>query len=99
MVAPLTDLLKKNKALEWDERCQQAFKDLKKVVIEESVLALPDHTKVFKVHTDASHFTIGGVLMQERHPIAFESRKLIDTEMRYTVQEKEMTAIVHCLRT
>ncbi|RVW88339.1 Transposon Ty3-I Gag-Pol polyprotein [Vitis vinifera] len=28
--APLTDLLKKNKAWEWDERCQQAFEDLKK---------------------------------------------------------------------
>ncbi|KAL6334692.1 hypothetical protein AAG906_021249 [Vitis piasezkii] len=33
--APLTDLLKKNKAWEWDERCQQAFEDLKKVRIEE----------------------------------------------------------------
>ena len=88
MVAPLTDLLKKNKALEWDERCQQAFKDLKKVVIEESVLALPDHTKVFEVHTNASDFAIGGVLMQDRHLIAFESRNLNDTERRYTVQEK-----------
>ncbi|CAA0835666.1 Unknown protein [Striga hermonthica] len=48
--------------------------------------------------TDASDFAIGGVLMQERHPIAFESRKLNDTERRYTVQEKEMTAIIHCLR-
>ena len=45
--APLTDLLKKNKAWEWDERCQQAFEDLKRVVTEEPVLALPDHTKVF----------------------------------------------------
>ncbi|RVX00157.1 Retrovirus-related Pol polyprotein from transposon 297 [Vitis vinifera] len=89
----------KNKAWEWDERCQQAFEDLKKAVTEEPVLALPDHTKVFEVHTDASDFAIGGVLMQERHPIAFESRKLNDAERRYTVQEKEMTAIVHCLRT
>ncbi|RVW76807.1 Transposon Ty3-I Gag-Pol polyprotein [Vitis vinifera] len=63
--APLTDLLKKNKAWEWDERCQQAFEDLKKAVTEEPVLALPDHTKVFEVHTDASDFAIGGVLMQE----------------------------------
>ncbi|RVW74337.1 Retrovirus-related Pol polyprotein from transposon 17.6 [Vitis vinifera] len=97
--APLTDLLKKNKAWEWDERCQQAFENLKKAVTEELVLALPDHTKVFEVHTDASDFVIGGVLMQDRHPIAFESRKLNDTERRYTVQEKEMTAIIHCLRT
>ncbi|RVW63223.1 Transposon Tf2-2 polyprotein [Vitis vinifera] len=88
-----------NKAWEWDGRCQQAFEDLKKAVTEEPVLALPDHTKVFEVHTDASDFAIGGVLMQERHSIAFESRKLNDAERRYTVQEKEMTAIVHCLRT
>ena len=63
------------------------------------MLALPDHTKVFEVHTDVSDFAIGGVLMQERHLIAFESRKLNDAERRYTVQEKEMTAIVHCLHT
>lgn len=37
--------------------------------------------------------------MQDRHPIAFESRKLNETEWRYTVQKKEMTVIVHCLRT
>ena len=49
------------------------------------MLALPDHTKVFKVHTDALDFATGGVLMQERHPIAFESRKLNDAERRYMV--------------
>jgi hypothetical protein len=37
--------------------------------------------------------------MQDGHPIAYESRKLNDTERRYMVQEKEMTAVVHCLRT
>lgn len=41
---------------------------------------------------------IGGVLMQEGHPITYESCKLNDTERKYTVQEKEMTAIVYCLR-
>jgi hypothetical protein len=96
---PLTDLLKKNKAWEWSKKCQEAFEDLKKAVTEEPVLGLPDHTKPYEIHTDASDFAIGGVLMQEGHPIAYESRKLNDTERRYTVQEKEMTAIIHCLRT
>ena len=63
--APLTDLLKKNKARECDKRCQQAFEDLKKVMTEEPMLALPDHTKVFEMHIDASNFTIKGVLMQD----------------------------------
>ena len=30
--------------------------------------------------------------------MAYESRKLKDTERRYTVQEKEMIVVVHCLR-
>ena len=99
IAAPLTDLLKKNKTWEWTDRCQQAFEDLKKALMEEPVLRLPDLSKPFEVHTDASDFAIGGVLMQEGHPIAFESRKLNDTERRYSAHEKEMTAVVHCLRT
>ncbi|KAK2977406.1 hypothetical protein RJ640_009957 [Escallonia rubra] len=97
--APLTDLLKKGKTWEWSKRCQSAFEGLKEAVTEEPVLALPDHTKVFELQMDASNFTIGGVLMQEGHLITIESRKLNDNERRYTVQEKEMTAVVHCLRT
>ncbi|KAL5753956.1 hypothetical protein ACOSP7_022176 [Xanthoceras sorbifolium] len=97
--APLTDLLKKNKAWEWSSECQEAFEGLKKAVTEEPVLSLPDYSKPYEVQTDASDFSIGGVLMQDGHPIAFESRKLNDTERRYTVQEKEMTAVVHCLCT
>ena len=36
--------------------------------------------------------------MQEGHPIAFESRKFSPTEMRYTVTELELLAVVHALR-
>ncbi|WKA11506.1 hypothetical protein VitviT2T_028999 [Vitis vinifera] len=51
------------------------------------VLAFPDHAKPFEVHTDASDYAIGGVLMQARgHPIAYKSRKLNDTERKYKVQ-------------
>ena len=37
--------------------------------------------------------------MQEGHPIAFESTKLNEVERRYSAHEKEMTVVVHCLRT
>ncbi|KAL6349642.1 hypothetical protein AAG906_041048 [Vitis piasezkii] len=50
------------------------------------MLALPDHTKVFEVHTDASDFAIEGVLMQDRHPIAFENHKLNDTERHFLAE-------------
>nr|GEU57083.1 hypothetical protein [Tanacetum cinerariifolium] len=38
----LTDLLKKNQAWIWDKECQVAFESLKKAVMEEPVLRLPD---------------------------------------------------------
>ncbi|KAJ4972425.1 hypothetical protein NE237_005524 [Protea cynaroides] len=97
--APLTDLLKKNTAWQWSDACQNAFEELKEAVTEDPVLALPDYGKTFEVHTDASDFAIGGVLMQKGHSIAYESRKLNETERRYTVHDKEMTAVIHCLRT
>ncbi|GKF43256.1 putative mitochondrial protein, partial [Tanacetum coccineum] len=58
----LTDLLKKNKAWIWDKECQAAFESLKKAVMEEPVLRLPDVTMPFELHMDASYFAIGGVL-------------------------------------
>ncbi|CAM8999173.1 unnamed protein product [Rhodiola kirilowii] len=81
--ASLTDLLKKAKGWAWTKQCQDAFDSLKRVICEEPVLRLADHTKPFELHTDASDFAIGGVLMQDGHPIAYESRKLNDTERRY----------------
>ena len=99
IAAPLTELLKKDKAWDWNTKCQEAFEGLKKAMASEPVLVLPDHTKPFEIYTDASDVAIGGVLMQEGHPVAYESRKLNETEQRYTVHEKEMTAVVHCLRT
>lgn len=47
---------------------------------------------------DACDFAIGGVLLQDGHPIACESWKLKEVEKHYIVQEKEMTIVVHCFR-
>ena len=70
---PLTDLLKKNRTWHWSEECQHAFEELKKTIFENPVLVLSDHTKPFEIHTNASDFAIGGVVMQKGHPIAFKS--------------------------
>jgi hypothetical protein len=41
--------------------------------------------------------TIGAILMQNRHPLAYESRKLRGPELLYTIYDKEMLAIMHAL--
>ncbi|KAH6817610.1 hypothetical protein C2S51_001213 [Perilla frutescens var. frutescens] len=83
---------------EWTPQAQSAFEKLKKAIMSDPVLAFPDLTKPFVVETDASEFALGGVLTQGAHPVAFESRKLKDVERHYPVHEKELLAIVHCLR-
>jgi len=97
--APLIDLLKSRRCWIRSQICQQAFDALKKSITKERVLSLPDLEKPFKLHTDAFDFAISGVLMQDGHLVAFKSRKLNDTKKRHTVQEKEMTVVVHCPRT
>ena len=61
------------------------FDELKTAMMKGPVLALLDISKPFEVQTDASNFALGGVLLQEGHSIAFESRKLCEAEMQYTI--------------
>jgi hypothetical protein len=59
-----------------------AFEDLKEKLSSALVLKYPNFTKLFKVHIDASDFTIERVFMQEKHLIAFEIKKLCGTQLQ-----------------
>jgi hypothetical protein len=100
IAAPLTNLLKKFVVTyEWEEACNEAFETLKGILVKALVLKLPDFDKDFEIHSDASDFAIGGILVQEGRLVAFESKKLSETERRWPTHEKEMWAVMHCLKT
>jgi len=40
------------------------FEALKGILVKAPMLKLPDFDKDFEIHSDASHFAIGGVLVQ-----------------------------------
>jgi hypothetical protein len=81
ITGPLTNLLKKSAiTYDWDEACEETFGTLKGILVKAPVLKLPDFDKDFEIHSDASNFAIGGVLVQEGRPVAFESKKLSETE-------------------
>ena len=54
---------------------------LKQIMSSTPILETPDFSKPFVIECDASRFGIGAMLMQEGHPITFESRKLNKREL------------------
>ncbi|GJT68047.1 putative mitochondrial protein [Tanacetum coccineum] len=93
---PLTTLLKKN-AFKWYANAQTAFEDLKKAMISAPVLQMPDFYYVFVVETDASGLSIGVVLQQNGHPIAFISKTLSPKHQSLSTYEKEFLAVIQAL--
>src|SRR5712671_1998107 len=75
------------------------------------VLAQPNYNKPFVVHTDASAYGVGAILLQEGeippnvktskpllHPIAYYSATFIQAERNYDIYERELLAVVKALK-
>ena len=59
------------------------------------VLARYNKNKDITIQCDASGYALGGVLLQEGHPVAYTSTALTPMEKKYAQSEKETLAIVH----
>ena len=97
IVAPLTDLLKKD-AFEWNEKANLAFHNLKKVVSHPPFLVLPDFSQPFLVECDALSYGIGAVSMQASRPIAFHSQALKGKSIHLSTYEKELLALAKAVK-
>ena len=104
IAAPLTDRLKNKEPnqVRWDETEERAFHALKLKLCNFPILRLPDLTKKFVLRTDASDTGVGAVLLQEheneKFPVSYASRKLLDREKSYSVIEKECLAIIWAIQ-
>ncbi|XP_052723098.1 uncharacterized protein LOC128193518 [Vigna angularis] len=76
IVAPLTQLTRKDQPFAWTDLCEERFQELKVKLTSAPVLILPDTSKPFEVYCDASHQGLGCVLMQDRRAVAYASRQL-----------------------
>ena len=67
------------------------------------VLVAPDLDKEFRVETDASNYATRGVLSVKssdgmQRPVAFISKSLSNIERNYEIHDKEILALVRCLK-
>ena len=98
ILAPLTALTSSTTKWRWTEVEEKAFQEMKRVMARETLLAFPDFSKQFVIHTDASKTQLGSVISQEGKPIAFYLRKLNPAQTRYTTTERELLSIVETLK-
>uniref|UniRef100_A0A1B0EZ71 RNA-directed DNA polymerase n=1 Tax=Phlebotomus papatasi TaxID=29031 RepID=A0A1B0EZ71_PHLPP len=62
---PLTDLLKGSpRGIVWNDKAEQSFTELKKLLTSAPILKLPDYSQPFTVRSYASDVGAGGILLQ-----------------------------------
>lgn len=96
--APLTSLLKANKAFDWTKDSTIAFNRLREALIFAPVLALPNFNLPFMIETDAFRSGIGAVLMQMSHPLACISKVLSPRHQALSVYDRESFAILFAIK-
>jgi hypothetical protein len=101
----LSELTKKNVEFKWEPRHQDAFDKIKLLVKNTPICKLIeyDNPNPIIVVADASNRAVGGYYGQGKDyttmiPAGFHSRALNHTEKSYPTHNKEMLAIIDCLK-
>ena len=82
----------------WNDALESSFKELNCMISDDTLLSYPDWTIPFTVHTDDSDKQLGAVISLNKESIALFSRILIKPQRNHTTTEKEIIAIVECLK-
>ena len=102
-IYPMQRLMRnKGRKFTWTDEAQVSFENIKRELCEAPVLGMPTEKGMFVLDTDASVVAISGILHQEQEwngrtvlrPIAYGSKVLSDTEMKYGAPKAEMFAVI-----
>ncbi|KAL7634312.1 UNVERIFIED_CONTAM: hypothetical protein RMT77_014689 [Armadillidium vulgare] len=88
------------KTVSWNEKCQNAFDQLKQALVDPILLGFPDYSaeaSPMELHVDASDIGAGASLSQKQNgvqrPIAYISTTFNGAQKNYSTIDKELTAL------
>jgi hypothetical protein len=104
-VAPLHAMIVQSKGkshpIKWTPKAEAAFIEIKNRINDSPLLYFDDDSEPITLMTDASDYGIGGHLFQTikgiQRTIAFVSKSFTETQLRWSVIQKEAYAIFYCV--
>ena len=98
LLIPIYDLTKKRNQFKWTHVQQQAFDQIKELLISPPILRMPKGNGFIRLESDTSRDATGGVLYQWQDDewvlIGYHSKRLPDAVRNYSVSELELTGLV-----
>ena len=103
LIEPLNKLTRKGVQWRWQKEQDQAFRKLKQILVEDTVLAHFDPSIRIGISCDASDTGIGAVLLHRykdgsERPIQNASKTLTQSQRAYSQIQKEALAIIFALK-
>jgi hypothetical protein len=103
IIKHITCMLRRGNKIKWNPEARNSFEDIKVALTKYPVLASLYFTKYFILFSFTSEHTIVDVLLQKDNqdfekPIAYFSRMLRDSPLRYEIMEKQEYALVKSLK-
>lgn len=104
-LAQLTSAKRSKRKLDfsWPDECNSSFDQTKKMLSDATLLVHPNNDAEYSITTDASNIAVGAVLQQRVEksnwqPLAFFSRKLTETETRYSAFDRELLGVYSAVK-
>ena len=98
LLIPIYDLQKKAKKFKWTEEAKKTFNEIKKLLINPTVLKTPTPVGLFRLKSDTSREGVGGMLLQKQGDewvvIGYHSKRLLKSAKNFGITELELTGLL-----
>ncbi|XP_052728231.1 uncharacterized protein LOC108329042 isoform X1 [Vigna angularis] len=100
-IKPILKVMKRSTGVDWDDQCEQAFDEVKRILVSPPVMGRPEAGHALQLFLAVSDDTVSSALVQEQPEfklVYFVSRTLQPVETRYKRVEKIALALVMAAR-